>query len=79
VANNVSVKVDTGAFLTIGLFFIFLILKLTGHITWSWWWITIPLWGPITAIVAAVLAFILVVLLGGFLVGLVRAIIGRKK
>jgi len=20
-------------------------LKLTGYITWSWWWVTAPLWG----------------------------------
>ena len=26
------------------LFFIFLILKLTGIINWSWWWVTSPLW-----------------------------------
>jgi len=25
-------------------FLIFLTLKLTGHITWSWWWVTAPLW-----------------------------------
>lgn len=28
------------------LFIVFLVLKLTGFITWSWWWVTIPLWGP---------------------------------
>jgi hypothetical protein len=27
------------------LFLIFLVLKLTGLITWSWWWVTAPLWG----------------------------------
>lgn len=26
------------------LFIVFLILKLTGVIAWSWWWITSPLW-----------------------------------
>lgn len=25
-------------------FLVFLVLKLTGHITWSWWWITSPIW-----------------------------------
>ena len=40
------------------LFLVFLVLKLTGTITWSWWWVTAPLWvGPLfTAIF--VLAFI---------------------
>jgi hypothetical protein len=28
------------------LFIVFFVLKVTGHITWSWWWITAPLWGP---------------------------------
>lgn len=26
------------------LFCIFLTLKLTGHIDWSWWWVTAPFW-----------------------------------
>ena len=29
------------------LFIVFLILKLTGSIDWSWWWVTSPLWIPI--------------------------------
>lgn len=28
------------------LFVVFLVLKLTGTITWSWWWVTAPIWGP---------------------------------
>ena len=30
------------------LFIVFLILKLTGNINWSWWWVTSPLWIPLT-------------------------------
>ena len=26
------------------LFIVFLILKLTEKIAWSWWWVTCPLW-----------------------------------
>ena len=29
------------------LFVVFLVLKLTKVISWSWWWITAPLWGPV--------------------------------
>lgn len=29
------------------LFFIFLVLKLTGAIDWSWWWVTAPIWIPV--------------------------------
>ncbi len=25
--------------------FIFITLKLTDHISWSWWWVLSPLWG----------------------------------
>lgn len=34
------------------LFIVFLVLKLTNVIDWSWWWVTCPLWG--------VLAFVIV-------------------
>ena len=23
---------------------VFVVLKLTGYITWSWWWVTAPFW-----------------------------------
>ena len=26
---------------------IFITLKLTGHIAWSWWWVLAPFWIPI--------------------------------
>lgn len=29
------------------LFLILLVLKLTGYIALSWWWITAPLWGTV--------------------------------
>lgn len=29
-------------------FLLFLALKLTGYIDWSWWWVTAPLWGGFT-------------------------------
>ncbi len=32
------------------LFIVFLILKLTHAIDWSWIWVTSPIWLPITAI-----------------------------
>jgi hypothetical protein len=27
------------------MFLIFMTLKLTNYIDWSWWWVTAPLWG----------------------------------
>lgn len=42
------------------LFIVFLILKLCGVITWSWWWVTAPIWIPIglSLIVALLVIFI---------------------
>ena len=34
------------------LFLIFMILKLTGNIDWSWWWVTSPLWIPLSLMIA---------------------------
>lgn len=33
------------------LFILFLVLKLTGNINWSWWWVTSPLWIPLGLVV----------------------------
>jgi hypothetical protein len=41
------------------LFLLFLGLKLTGHIDWSWWWITSPLWIPLAlALILLILIFL---------------------
>ena len=39
------------------LFIVFLILKLTNVIDWSWWWVTAPLWGALA--LGIVVAFII--------------------
>ena len=28
----------------------FVVLKLTGYIDWSWWWVTLPFWGGIAMV-----------------------------
>lgn len=43
------------------LFVVFLVLKLTGVIAWSWWWVTAPLWAGL-----AIVAMIALVALLGF-------------
>ena len=37
------------------LFVLFLTLKLTDSISWSWWWVFAPLWGPSGIAIALVL------------------------
>lgn len=39
-------------------FLVFLVLKLTHVIDWSWWWVTAPLWG--TAVIVLLLLALLV-------------------
>lgn len=34
------------------LFIVFLVLKLTETIDWSWWWVTAPLWIPVSFVLA---------------------------
>ena len=51
---------ESGIGLDIILFVVFLILKLTGDIDWSWWWVTSPLWIPVAiGIVFIVLGIII--------------------
>ena len=42
------------------LFLIFLVLKLTNTIDWSWWWITSPIWLPIVGILS-ILGFVILI------------------
>ena len=45
------------------LFVLFVGLKLTGVIGWSWWWVTAPIWGPAVAVlVFAIIALIFAIL-----------------
>lgn len=54
--NNSSSGLGIGMIL----FLIFMTLKLTGYITWSWWYVTLPLYGPILAIILLVLITLIV-------------------
>ena len=44
----------SGISLTTVLFVVFLVLKLTHVIDWSWWWVTAPLWIPVALVVCIV-------------------------
>jgi hypothetical protein len=48
---------------------VFIVLKLTNYIDWSWWWVLSPLWGPF----AAFAGIVLVVGLVAFIVYLIAA------
>lgn len=47
-------KIELSNFKTI-LFLIFLVLKLTGNIDWSWWWVFSPFWIPLLLLILILL------------------------
>lgn len=53
------------------LFIVFLVLKLTNTINWSWWWVTSPLWIPF----ALVLFIVIIVIIATF----IRSIKNKQK
>lgn len=44
--SNTTTSTGGGMGLLGWVFIVFLVLKLTGKIDWSWWWVTAPLWIP---------------------------------
>jgi hypothetical protein len=59
-SNNKSNQ-PSGLGLGMILFLIFMVLKLTDNIDWSWWWVTAPLWIPVLLVLGfgIMLAFFL--------------------
>ena len=62
-ADDAPVPGGIGTLILLGL--LFFILKLTGHIDWSWWWVTAPIWGFFSLLVVFVLALMAFPLLSG--------------
>jgi len=66
--NNNNNVYGGGVGISFVVFIVFLILKLTGMITWSWWWITAPLWIgwcllPLTVIIIVFVVILIVSLI----------------
>ena len=53
--NLININVNFLSLLTL----LFITLKLTHFIDWSWWWILSPLWIPLIIILIALLIFII--------------------
>ena len=58
--NNNEVNVSIGDGFSGLLFIAFLILKLCNVITWSWWWVTAPLWMPVAFVLVVLIIYIIV-------------------
>lgn len=73
--KSVTYQLGTPATL---IFITLLILKATGTVSWSWWWITSPLWiGPAIALgfIGAFFAILLLIAVVAVVVLLVAALI----
>jgi len=56
---------------TLGLLGIcFVVLKLTGYITWSWWYVTAPFWGGFALVFSAFIIW--------FVFNLGKVVLGSK-
>ena len=54
-----NISTNTGGIGFLGMLTILFIgLKLTGYITWSWWWVLAPLWGGLAVVILLVVSFI---------------------
>ena len=60
--NKTTARTSGISFMTV-LFFIFLILKLTKTISWSWWLVTLPIWGGLALFLLVILIAAIVALL----------------
>lgn len=63
-SNNTSTQSGGIGFLGL-LAIVFITLKLTGYIAWSWWWVLAPLWAP----AAVVLAIFLIIFIIAAIIG----------
>lgn len=61
--KSVSVNFPFFGILTL----IFITLKLTGYIAWSWWWVLAPMWMPFAIIFGIGLIVLIGVAAGGAL------------
>lgn len=59
--KKVSVTVGPNFFALLTI--VFITLKLTGYINWSWWWVLAPIWGSF----AAALVIVVIVLAVAFI------------
>lgn len=56
---NVSSSSSSGIGFVGLLTIVFIVLKLLGKITWSWWWVLSPLWISTALVILVILGFLL--------------------
>lgn len=64
-------------FPTLGL--IFITLKLTGCINWSWWWVTAPLWGGLALAFLFIAFWVLIFVVGLAIMFIFESMENKRK
>lgn len=59
---SIDVNINPGFLGILGL--IFITLKLTDYIDWSWWWVLAPIWIPLAVVATVFVIMGIAVLLG---------------
>jgi len=44
---------------------VFIVLRLIGVITWSWWWVLAPIWIPLAIIIILMVIGLIIIVLNG--------------
>lgn len=57
-SNKITVKSSSGISVLGLLGVAFVVLKLTGVINWSWWWVTLPFWGGFALVFAVLIPIV---------------------
>ena len=60
--KDVNVQIGPGFFSLLTILFI--ALKLTGYIAWSWWWVLAPIWIPAVIAIFIILIFLIAAMFG---------------
>jgi len=58
---------------------LFIGLKLTGFITWSWWIVTLPLWGGAVLVISLFVIGPAIALVGAFLLDILASLTKSKR
>lgn len=53
--NNTSTGIGFCELLAV----VFIVLKLTGVIAWSWWWVLAPIWIPLAILAIVIIIFLI--------------------
>lgn len=61
-----KVPASSGGICFVGLYgVLFIVLKLTGNIDWSWPWVLTPLWAPLALGLVVTLVYLFIVAMAG--------------